>query len=103
MTESIKHHILATIMDYYIDKPIYSGQLEKIYDISGITVRNIVRQLRREGHPIASGSNGYYYARYKTELVSTINNLRSRANDLLKTANILEAAYTHKSGQTTLI
>ena len=103
MSKSIKHHLLVTIMDHSFDNPIYSIELEKKYKISGIIVRDAVREFRREGHPIASGSKGYFYAKYRTELVSTINSLRSRANDLLKTANRLESVYTQPSGQTTLV
>ena len=103
MSKSIRHHLLATIMEHGTDNPVYSVELEKKYKFSGFVVRDCVREFRREGHPIASGSKGYFYAKYRTELVPTINSLRSRAKDLLKTADRLESVYTQPSGQTTLV
>ena len=61
-----------------IKTPITYKQLQEIWSISDITVRQAVGKLRDEGHPIGSGSKGFFIARIPKELESTIKNLSER-------------------------
>ena len=103
MKESEKYHIQKTIERHNSDNPIYSKTLEQQFGVKGIVIRHIIRELRLEGHPIASGSKGYFYAKYKTELQPTIDSLKSRGMDMLATADKLNKVYEEETGQTTLL
>jgi Mn-dependent DtxR family transcriptional regulator len=52
----------------------------------GREVRNMVNSLRREGKPICSGGNGYWYAANSDEVLATIRYLDSRISNLSKAA-----------------
>jgi biotin operon repressor len=69
------------------DNPVISACIETKLGLSGPEVRQIIRRLRKAGHPICSGSNGYYWATDADDLQSTINHLRTRAADEVDTAN----------------
>ena len=46
------------------ENPILSRHIENTFDISGVTVREVVHYLRvNEKRPICSDSSGYFYAR----------------------------------------
>ena len=55
-----------------------SRELELTFGIKGIQVRHMVNALRREGVPIASSSDGYYFAATDQEVRSTIAHLTRR-------------------------
>ena len=78
------------------DNPIKSKVIEQKYNLSGEIVREIVRNARRNGVPIASDSNGYFYAASQKELKETLDQLRNRAKSILKTINALESVYPNK-------
>ncbi|NBI83157.1 hypothetical protein D3Z48_13925 [Clostridiaceae bacterium] len=56
--------------------------LEHSLHISGNELRRRVNRLRREGVPIGSSADGYYYAVTAGEVYSTIRQLRAMANGL---------------------
>ena len=64
------------------------------------SVRLIIRDLRREGYPIASESGrGYKWAdRDPKAITNTIADLRSRANDLNQTADAMERSIYKEIG-----
>lgn len=72
---------------------VTSIEIEEHFNICGAEVRDIVRELRREGHPVAMSSKGYSYAKDYSEIKDTIENLRSRAHSLLKTASLMESNF----------
>lgn len=60
------------------ENAVTSKLLEALYRVSGKQLRDMVNALRREGIPIASDQNGYYYAKTKTELGATIKHMQCR-------------------------
>ena len=67
-----------------------SGEITGITGIEDREIREIVRELRKEGHPIGSGAKGFWWITDSGELKQTINNLKSRAFDMLRTVSIQE-------------
>ena len=59
-----------------------SRELELSFGIKGIEVRHLVNQLRREGIPIASNGNGYFYAATDQEVKATIAHLTRRISGI---------------------
>jgi hypothetical protein len=87
--------ILSSIKLHGKDNPIYSVQLEQHYNLRGAEVRNIIRDLRRSGEPIANSKDGYYYARDINELKETLEDLRGRATSMLNTASLMEKRFNN--------
>ena len=94
--------ILASIKLRTKKNPIYSGELESQYNLTGFEVRNIIRELRRDGEPIANSKQGYYYARNINEIQETLQDLRGRATSLLNTARLLENRFISDTTKQTL-
>ena len=92
--------IVQGVSDFITDEEIASmmGQDPKKFER---TVRLIIRDLRRQGHPIVSESGkGYRFPRSKDEVDATVADLRSRASDMRETAEAMEAgAYKMFAGQ----
>ena len=88
----MENEILKILKEYHqgAGKSIYSGQLERRYDINGSTLRTMIRSLRRKGEPIGSCSLGYYYCATRRELEGLIEDLKGRSMSMLKTVSSLE-------------
>lgn len=69
-----------------------ASKLEHFLHISGNKLRRRVNRLRREGVPVGSSADGYYYAVNAGEVYSTIRQLRSMANGLEAAISGLENA-----------
>ncbi len=69
-----------------------ASELEHSLSISANELRRRVNRLWREGVPIDSSANGYYYAVTAGEIYSTIRQLRAMANGLEAAINGLENA-----------
>lgn len=63
---------------YGSENAVISKILERRFAIGGKALRDLVNALRREGVPIASDQNGYFYARTETELRATIKHMKCR-------------------------
>lgn len=99
----LKERLLAVLKLYTVKNPVLSSALEERFKAAGPQVRDAIRQLRREGHPIANCENGYYYARSFSEIEPTLNDLSSRAMSLLSTVKQMkENFYPQKQGQNNL-
>ena len=59
-----------------------SRELECIFSIKGIEVRQMVNRLRRKGIPISSSGSGYFYAATEQEVRATIAHLTRRISGL---------------------
>jgi biotin operon repressor len=55
-----------------------SRELERAIGVNGATLRKLVNALRRDGVPIASDENGYYYAETELEVRRTIAHMKHR-------------------------
>ena len=69
-----------------------SKELERAFSIPGIAVRQLVNALRRDGVPIASDSNGYYYAQTELEVRRTIAHMKHRIGGIAAAIRGLEQA-----------
>ncbi len=85
--------ILSSIKLHGKDNRIYSYQLESQYNLTGAELRNIIKELRRSGEPIANSKEGYYYARDINELKETLEDLRGRALSMINTASLMEKRF----------
>ena len=61
---------------------VTSRELECVFSIKGIEVRQMVNRLRRKGVPIASSGDGYYFAATDQEVRSTIAHLTRRISGI---------------------
>lgn len=88
------------VLSMLTNKPQDRYTLAAAIGINERTFREAVRDLRREGHPIISESTGRgYRLGTKKEARVMARELRSRAYDMLKTANAMESQL---DGQMTL-
>lgn len=102
-SQKLKEGLLVVLKLYTSCNPVLSSALEERFKSAGPQVRDAIRQLRREGHPIANCENGYYYARSFAEIEPTLNDLSSRAMSLLLTVKQMkENFYPTKQGQNNL-
>ena len=77
--ELFKGRILTHLkLDTDVNHPKVSRQLQALWDISDLTVRQAVGLLRDDGEPIASGPRGFYYARTPEQLDATVDDLEKR-------------------------
>jgi hypothetical protein len=67
-----------------------SGEITGMTGIGDREIREIIRELRREGHPIGSGPRGFWWINNSGELKEYFSNMKSRAFDMLKTVSIQE-------------
>ena len=61
------------------EKAVFSRELQFIFRIDGRNIRRNVAKLRKEGCPICSDENGYYYAQTQNDINHTVG----RLNDLV--------------------
>lgn len=92
----MKDEIEAKLRLHRKENPVYSKEIENCFNITGVQVRDIIRELRREGKPVANSKQGYYWARNEIELQETIEDLESRSFSMLKTIEGLRKAFKTK-------
>lgn len=73
-------------------KPITKKQLYSMTGYSDREIRAAIQTLRNNGYPVMSSSrtNGYWIARNEDEIYMLVNELKSRANEIMNTARSLE-------------
>ena len=77
--ELFKDRILTHLrLNTNVDNPKVSRELQKLWNLSDLTIRQAVGLLRDDGEPIASGARGFYYATTPDQLEATIDNLQER-------------------------
>ena len=69
------------------ENAIKSGELEKLLNVKGSVLRNLINKLRANGNPICSDATGYYIAANSDEFKKTIAQLASRKNSIEKAIN----------------
>lgn len=95
--ELLKRQVLKCVKSHNDVLPIKSEELEQLFGVKGPSIRNIIRQLRRTGHPIAESNKGYYYADSFEMIRDTVEDLEGRAKSLLKTAGCLRRRFAKQS------
>lgn len=70
----ITNQILCDLKKNHLGKSeaIHSIDLENRYEISGRALRRRINKLRRDGVPICSISEGYYYAKEQRDMDGTV-------------------------------
>lgn len=86
----------ATILN-----PVRSRVIETELKIGGQTVRDYIGEMRNRKMPVGSGTSGYWWARDKAELESTIGHLESRIRKESHHIKMLKSIY-HEPAQTVL-
>lgn len=76
---------------------IKSKAIERCFSIRGGQVRALVNHARREGVPIGSSHDGYFYAKNFSEIEGTIKHLEERAREMLFLASRLKKAFPENS------
>ena len=92
-SEELKRDILVSVNLYTKSNPVLSSALEAQFRASGPQVREAIRELRREGHPIANCDKGYYYAHSFSEIEDTLADLESRAMSQLYTVKRMKERF----------
>ena len=69
--------------------------MESAFDVKGAALRKQINALRREGVPIASGENGYYYAETEQEIRRTIAHMKHRISGISTAIRGLEKSLEH--------
>ncbi len=82
------------------ERAIYSHKLQSFFDIDGRSLRRKIALLRREGVPICSDENGYYYAGTKQEIMDTVNRLDEMLSKVSGTRNGLLQSSLRDRGRT---
>ena len=79
--------IKAMIFLHKTNNPIRSKQIELDYNISGPQIREIVKELRREGYDICTTGEkgGYYVADEPKDVLEGIQDLEKRVSSMNKT------------------
>lgn len=67
-----------------------SSELQKMFLVNGVEIRNMVRKTRSDGVLICSDNNGYYVAQSETDIDKTIRHLKKRVDSLNNTIKRLE-------------
>ena len=67
-------------------------ELKIALNLSGTDLQKLVNRLRRDGVPIASSRDGYFYAQNAAEVYSTIRQLNNMIRGLEAAVRGLEAA-----------
>ena len=76
-----------------------SEDLEEQLGATGSEIRGVVQELRRQGVPITSDSEGYGFAKTKEEIMPTLKHLKTRAMSLLVTISKLERNFVKPASQ----
>ncbi len=62
-------------------------------------IRTMVRELRRQGHPICADDAGYYYAATEEEYQALQRQLDNRAKDMLVTRSAVKRGWLRRTGK----
>lgn len=84
--------LVEYLKDYHSEEKeaINCSELAQLYNVTSKQIRNIVSALRQEGKPICSSSYGYWYSENTTDLLRTLNKIRSQIHNMERTAEGLE-------------
>ncbi len=93
ITPKLNQRLLAHLKHRHTGaaKSVSSRALEVRLQVSGATLRRMVAQLRKDGHPICSGQSGYFYAESSNELGDTLALYTTRLISTAKVQRALES------------
>ena len=66
--------ICAYLKKYHRGKAnaVHSRELERLFSLTGRTLRRRISRLRQDGYPVCIDENGYYYAENQNEINATV-------------------------------
>lgn len=74
------------------NKAIYSRELQQLFDLDGRSLRRKISRLRKDGYPICSDENGYFFASCQSEIDTTVFRLNDLEKQVARTRNALYGA-----------
>ena len=101
----MKNKVYSSTIIYEIqrrtkDNPIFSKELERLFGVSDVKIRDVVHKARTiDNIPICAGNTGYFMPRDKAEALRTIKSLRSRASQNNEAADGIEKHYYKQDQQ----
>ncbi len=77
-----KTSVVEYLGKYHVGKEnaASSREMEQQFSVSGRTIRRIIHDLRRDGYPVCSDKDGYYYAASQSEINGTVSRLNEFVN-----------------------
>lgn len=90
---------IAEIIPIGKENAIHQEQLANILGVSRSTAKELVREARKNGEEILSGSCGYYYAKDDEERKEFVNSLSKQAYTRLKTTRPIKHSLNVIKGQ----
>ena len=101
----MKNKVHSSTIIYEIQRrskknPIFSKELERLFGVSDVKIRDAVHKARAKDElPIGAENKGYFLARNKSEILRTVASLRSRAMRCLEAADGIEKGYNQDNQQ----
>ncbi len=89
------HEVLGVIKFHSIQRPILSQELSKRFRISDVQIREIVKNARRQQHPIGSKNDGYFIASSAKELTEGSDHLKERISSMSYTYDQMWKNFEH--------
>lgn len=80
----VKEKLNNYLRDYHTgaDNALLGYRLCSVFGLTSSLLRRNINELRVEGHPVCSDSNGYFYAACPEEIDITIAHLASRSREM---------------------
>lgn len=84
MLMGIAHQVLDYLKDWRYEESvaIKNRELRSIFNLTDRQVRSIVNQLRQEGEPICSSSQGYWYSTDPDDIEKTLHRLEAQVENM---------------------
>lgn len=90
---SIKQYVAARIKNHVGESNAITG---RELGIPGADLRYYVNKLRKEGYPICSSGNGYWWAENRRDITRVRNSLEGRARAIMEVAYYLDRSDLNK-------
>ncbi len=96
-----KHYdrLLVGLRKKTVALPVKSKAIEYALGIQGTQVRKLINHARRDGEPIGSTNDGYFFAKNFSEIQGTILQLEERGREILFIASRLKKTDKFKTQQ----
>lgn len=80
------------VLGHLSQRPRKSAELQRITGYSDVEIRQLIRELRLNGHPICSGQKGFWvWNGTDDSWEHTKNNIKSRAKQLMDLYRAMES------------
>lgn len=90
MKEAELKHAIVKELGIGKSNSVMSAYLERVTKTKGSTIRKAISDLRADGYPICSWTNGYYWAESQEDIRETIDMLNHRCYKIIRAAKGME-------------